>query len=428
MYHLTKYPTAALVVFLMVTTMGIDDLDARQPVRQFEGAVYAMSNRSDTNTVFAYGRRSDGTLELIGEFETGGPGTGPLHPPSLDVNDANDPLISADALRISTNGRYLLVTNALDHSVSSLRIRPGFSLRLVDTIDTGGRFPNSIAENDGRVFVTNIGEVFDDPDASPIDSVEASVTGFRLDQRTGSLSPLGVDEELSAPISRPSNIQFTPGGQVLVVSEINTGNFVSWVVANNGALLERKVFSGNTLAPALDGSGDSVNANPLGFRIVPGLNQSFIVATEAREAPTFATGSVSVYTLDEVNGEIAVVSQGIEAPGQETTCWLTFNDDYSLFFTANSRTNSLSAFRFDTADGFAQLLQADEIVRVDENGLPASAPIDIASSSDGRYLYQLFGRVGVVGTYAINDDGSLTLIQEIDGDLPDVGTQGIVAL
>ncbi len=247
--------------------------------RQFEGAVYVMSNRSDINTIVAFGRRSDGTLDKIGEFKSGDPGTGPLHPPSLDVSDANDPLISADAIRISSNGRYLLAVNSLDNSISSFRIRGNFRLKLIDTIKSGGQFPNSVTEFDGLVYATNIGELFDDPNATPIDSVNARVTGFRLNQATGKLTRLDVNEELSTSISRPSNVQFTLGGNVVVVSEINTGNFVSWTVEASGALSNRNVFEGNTTAPAIDGSGDLVNANPLGFRIVPGVNQGFLVAT-----------------------------------------------------------------------------------------------------------------------------------------------------
>lgn len=112
--------------------------------------------------------------------------------------------------------------------------------------------------------------------------------------------------------------------------------------------------------------------------------------------------------------------------GQETTCWIAFNDTLSYFWTANSRTHSISSFSFDSTTGSATLLRPDEVVRIDANGLPASAPIDTAASPDGQYIYQLF-RTETVGVYAINDDGSLTLIEEQDGALPSVGTQGIVA-
>jgi hypothetical protein len=40
--------------------------------QDFAGAVYAMSNDFDGNTIVAYGRNADGTLELTGTYPTGG--------------------------------------------------------------------------------------------------------------------------------------------------------------------------------------------------------------------------------------------------------------------------------------------------------------------------------------------------------------------
>ena len=424
--RLIKPILLVLIAFSVAIPLSLHHASAQEPPG-FVGAVYVMSNRSDTNTVVAYGRNADGTLTLIDSFASGGPGTGPLHPPSLAVSDANDPLISADALRLSLDGNYVLAVNSLGNSLSAFRILPDYRLELTSTIGTEGSFPNSVAEYNGTIFVTHIGEVFDDENAIPIDAINASVNGFRLDPTTGTLTSLGVRGELSTAISRPSDVQFAPGGQVVVVSEINSGNFVSWTVGNDGSLNNRLVFEGNTTIPANDGSGILVNANPLGFRIVEGSSANYLVATEAREAPAFAVGTVSVYTIDGTTGQMAIIAQGIEAPGQETTCWIAFNDTLTYFWTSNSRTNSISSFSFDSATGNAALLRADEVVRVDANGLPASAPIDMAASPDGRYLYQLFGRTGTVGVYAINDDGSLSFVEEQANVLPNVGTQGIVA-
>ncbi len=38
----------------------------------------------------------------------------------------------------------------------------------------------------------------------------------------------------------------------------------------------------------------------------------------------------------------------------------------------------------------------------------ANAQIDIVVSQDGQYVYQLYGRVGVIGVYEINADGGLS--------------------
>ena len=47
-------------------------------------------------------------------------------------------------------------------------------------------------------------------------------------------------------------------------------------------------------------------------------------------------------------------------------------------------------------------------------------------TDDGEYLYQLAGLSGAINAYAINDDSSLSLVQNLTGFLPDVDTQGLV--
>jgi len=52
--------------------------------------------------------------------------------------------------------------------------------------------------------------------------------------------------------------------------------------------------------------------------------------------------------------------------------------------------------------------------------------IDLDISDDGAYIYQLFGLSGAVGVYAV-DNGNLTLVEVVSGNLPDNNTQGIVS-
>ena len=81
----------------------------------FEGAVYAMSNGSGqvtgtpvqgANTIIAYGRNTDGTLDYIGEYATGGNGG------DFDGGEGLDPLISAYALSKTTDNNFVLAVNA----------------------------------------------------------------------------------------------------------------------------------------------------------------------------------------------------------------------------------------------------------------------------------------------------------------------------
>ena len=52
------------------------DKEKRYGSDPFEGAVYVMTNKREGNSIAAFGRLKNGTLHKIGEFPTGGAGTG----------------------------------------------------------------------------------------------------------------------------------------------------------------------------------------------------------------------------------------------------------------------------------------------------------------------------------------------------------------
>ena len=54
--------------------------------------------------------------------------------------------------------------------------------------------------------------------------------------------------------------------------------------------------------------------------------------------------------------------------------------------------------------------------------------IDLDVSPDGDYLYQLEGLSGSIGVYELDGEGGLVQIQELTGELPEIDTQGLVAI
>ena len=52
--------------------------------------------------------------------------------------------------------------------------------------------------------------------------------------------------------------------------------------------------------------------------------------------------------------------------------------------------------------------------------------IDLDITDDGKYLYQLQGLSGAISAYEINANTTLSLVQEAEGFLPEVDTQGLV--
>ena len=117
------------LVFLRATIDTMILLSSVRPtqaiVSNFVGAVYAMSNKLDGNTIVAYGRVGNGTLELIGEYKTFGLGG------TFDGGEGLDPLISANAIALTDNRRFLFAVNAGSRSVSVFKINQDYSLRII---------------------------------------------------------------------------------------------------------------------------------------------------------------------------------------------------------------------------------------------------------------------------------------------------------
>lgn len=153
-----------------------------------QGAVYVQTNALDGNEVAAFGRNLDGTLFHIGDYATGGAGS-----TEFDGGEGLDPLISADSVIAVKNEQFLVTVNAGSDTVTSFRIEDNFSLTRITTISSGGVGPNSLAYNNGRLFVSNIdrdGFALGDPTVprgEPND--EGNITGFFMNDE-GILAPI----------------------------------------------------------------------------------------------------------------------------------------------------------------------------------------------------------------------------------------------
>ncbi len=412
---------------------------------EFEGAIYAGTNRFDGNTIAAFGRNADGTLTSIGEFATGGNGA------FFDGGEGLDPLISQSSL-VQVDHRYLLAVNAGSDSITAFEISDDFSLTVTDTAATGGVGPNTIAQSNGRVFVSNV-----DTDGSftgPADQV-GNITGFTFDTTNGQLDPIADStRELR---SRPSTVSFSPDGQRLVVSSWNAGaQAAPGSDATDGLVVYGVDDDGGISTDALARAASTLVGNPegrnlpsvIGFGFVERDGEQYVVATEAREFPSdgsaaslpvFQTGSVSSFRLED-DGSLTPVSQdvlagsGVDASvGQTSVCWIDFTPDGTVFYVANASGGSISSYSFDE-DGNITLLQ--ELAAEGDAALPEEANpldgadgyIDLIITDSGEYLYQLEGLQGTIGAYQIDPNGGLTQIQELSGFLPLTNTQGIVSV
>lgn len=343
------------------------DLSPAQSV----GQVYTATNAAGGNSILAYDRGANGTLQPAATYATGGTGT------SNGLGNQGGVILTGD-------GRYLLVVNAGSNDVSSFRVRGDGSLELLDVTPSGGQRPVSVTESQGVVYVLNAGG-------------NGGIAGFRLVR--GHLSAIsGATQPLSSSNAGAAQVQFDDAGRVLVVTEKATNSLTTYVVDRNGVAGSPHVTASN-------------GATPFGFAISRGVavvSEAFGGAADASALSSYRIGS---------DGSLITISASV--PTTETAaCWVVITKDGRFAYTTNAGSATISGYRI--RDG--------KLTRLNDNGVTATTdatPIDMALSRDSRFVYALNAGGQSITAYAIAGNGALQPVNGAAG-LP-AGTNGLAA-
>src|SRR5215204_6676903 len=217
------------------------------------GAVYVQTNAAP-NELIAFRRADDGSLDLIGSVAAGGEGDGTPH------------LQSQGSVTLTSDGQYLLVTNAASDDLSVFSVAADGSIELRERVHTGAT-PRSVAERDGLVVVLNTGE--------------PGLVSFRLDAE-GIARVEGGDQALDAGHADPAQVAFSPDGSMVVITERATDSIVTYEVAPDGTF-------GASSAAASEGP------TPYGFAFTSG---GTLIVTEAFGAEKGAAAASS-YAIED---------------------------------------------------------------------------------------------------------------------------------
>jgi 6-phosphogluconolactonase (cycloisomerase 2 family) len=318
--------------------------------------IYVQTNDAEQNAVVAFDRGDDGKLATVGQFATGGRGSGTPH------------LASQSSIVVS--GDRLLVTNAGSDELSLFRVTAD-GLELAGRVPTGGSHPTSVAVHGELVYVLNNG--------SP------GIAGFSL----GSLEPIEGSEQPLAAEADPAQIAFTPDGRALVVTERGTNSISTFEVDEHGV-------AGNLQTIASSG------ATPYGFDFAGGS----LVVTEAFGGEIGAAAASS-YSLTD--GGLRPVSASI-ADTRSEVCWAAVTRDGRFVYVTNFGDGTISSYAIG-ADGSLELREA---VAASTN--PGEKGVrDEAITGDGRFLYALDADARRVYGWSVGEDGSLTPVGDADG-------------
>ncbi len=370
----TDRTTSPLMSDSRTATLSRDNNENEFEGDEERGMVYTSSNQAAGNAVLAFRRSTNGSLTPAGSFATGGTGTGAG-------------LGSQNALAFSREGELLFVVNAGSNDVSSFRIDDG-KLRLVSRVSSGGTHPISLSASRGLVYVLN-------------DGGTGNISGLRY-SNSGALSPIaGSSRALSSANAAPAQIEFSPTGDRLIVTEKGTNTVDAYNVGANG------VADAGHFTP-------SSGATPFGFA----FRRNTIIVTEAFGGAPGLSGASS-YNTNGV-GSVAVISSTVKDT-QTAACWFVVTKNGKYGYAANTGSNTISGYSIGNSGNISLI----------DNGVTASlgagtVPADEALSSNSHFLYVRNGGNGTISALAVKNNGGLTVLAGGATGLP-TGAVGLLA-
>src|SRR3569623_1004531 len=291
------------------------------------GGAYTMTNAAAANSIVVFDRNAQGLLTKTAVVATGGKGSG----------GGLAPLGSQGSLLLEPHGRWLLAVNAGSNDISVVKVMPDGIAR-TDRIGSGGTMPVSLTVSGDSVYVL-------------IEGAPANITGFTLNH-LGHLNSLAGSTRLLGG-GAYAQVAFSPDGSALAVTDKADDQLLVYRIGNRGLPV---------MAPAT-----SPSSGHAPFGVVFDEAGNLLVAEAG-------SGAVSSYHLT-AEGVLRVLTASA-ANGQKATCWIAINHRGDVI-TANPGSQSLSIYR--VGHGRVTL----------RNGAAAaaSAPLDVALSVDGRFLY-----------------------------------------
>ena len=353
---------------------------------------------------------------------------------------------TSTAVNLKSGAVYVL-TNQVDNAVAAFDRAPDGTLTSAGTFSTGGA-GNPVAQPG-------------DPPTDPLASQGALIRKdnflFAVNAGSNEISVLSIGKNALTLVDKVSSggvrpISLTVHENLLyVLNEGGTPNITGFTISDTGELTPlagstQPLTAGSAADPAevsfnedgtllvvtekaanlidvyvvgsdgVAGPPDSNPSNgmtPFGFAFD---QRNHLVVSEAfGGAPNAAAASSYNAAL---SGTLEVVSGSV--PDMQTAaCWIVITNSGRYVYTTNTGTGVVSSYQL-AGDGSLTLLNS-----VAASLGATSAPVDMALDNSSRFLYVLANGLQTVEAFRVNPDGSLTHIDSVGGLT--FGTQGIAA-
>jgi 6-phosphogluconolactonase len=358
-------------VFVFAIAVALVTFAAPAAASDDSGTVYTSTNSATGNEIRAFDRAPDGSLAPAGSFATAGTGTG-------------GGLGNQGAVVLDDHAERLFAVNAGSDSITSFKVTHR-GIRIRDVEQSNGDRPISLSLHGDLLYVLNAGS--------------DQISGFRI-RGGGDLRPLaGSTRALSGAGTDPAQVEFSPFGDLLAVTEKATNRIDTFLIGSDGR-------------PGPLRSQPSAGETPFGFAF--DTRGNLIVSEAFGGAPN--ASALSSYDVAP-DGGIAPISP-VVLTGQTAACWVVVTENGRFAYTTNTGSGNISSYAVDR-DGSIALLES---IAADTGA--GSAPTDLALDTS-RHLFVLNSGSGAVGAYRVRGDGGLVPV-DLVGGLP-AGSTGLAA-
>jgi 6-phosphogluconolactonase (cycloisomerase 2 family) len=404
----------------------MDSKETRMPNGRV-GHLYLQTNEVE-NCIIHYHRAANGALTEVGRFQTGGAGSGVFKPISGQESAPNS-FEGAGSVILAPDRRFLFTTNGGDNSVSSFRVRDDGKLVLIDVKATGNPVEGKSGTAKSLAYAPSSGTLFVlhsfGPDHLRLMSVDAEGK-LKLRAERYTVNTYSKRNRVATMVVVSPNEKFVLAGTtfdepIALTGLYPDGSPILWVQRAGGAF-----HSIASNAPDPDGVAvfplekdgslgtarfhDAGGGSPFYIAFLHGRPDTFVVGYAVGDGCAMGTiaenGAVSFGPLVKIDTSAGVPTE---------LCWLAVSQDDRTVYATNFGYGNISSYRINgrgleiAKDPACSKVPGDGTAR-GLNGTVTSGPSDSWLTSDGAYLYQIYGNASKLVGYATQPDGSLNEI------------------
>ena len=388
------------------------------------GHLYLQTNEV-RNMIVHYSRAANGAISEMGRIPTGGAGSGEYKPIS-GQDSAPNAFEGAGSVIITPDRRFLFTTNGGDNSVSTFRIADDGQLTLVDVKATGNPVEGRSGTAKSLAYSPKTRTLFVlhsfGFDHLRLMSVDAegkltarperyTVNTYSKRNRVATMVVVSPNEELVF-------IGTTFDEPIALTGLYPDGSPILWVQRAGGAF-----HSIASNAPDPDGLAifplqkdgslgtarfyDAKGGSPFYIAFLHERPDTFVIGYAVGDGCSMGTiekdGTVNIGPLVKIDTSAGVPSE---------LCWLAVSPDDRTVYATNFGYSNICSYHINgrgleiACDPACPRIPGDGTAR-GLNGTVTSGPADSWITSDGAYLYQIYGNASKLVGYATYPDGSL---------------------